>query len=85
MLPSCDMEGVLVRLANRDQILAVVLAGRLRQWQGWPVDGDARQLIEEAHRRAREVVAEAPVHIVDPAAGEHRRASRVHRHTKAPA
>jgi hypothetical protein len=85
MLPSWDLERELVRLANRDQILAVVVGGRPRLWRGWPVDWDARQLLEEARRRARKVGADAPVHIVHPTAGEHRRASRAGRRTKAPA
>jgi hypothetical protein len=85
MLASWDLERELVRLANRDQILAVVVGGRPRLWRGWPVDWDARQLLEEARRRARKVGADAPVHIVHPTAGEHRRASRAGRRTKAPA
>jgi hypothetical protein len=85
MLPSWDLERELVRLANRGQILAVVVGGRPRLWRGWPVDWDARQLLEEARRRARKVGADAPVHIVHPTAGEHRRASRAGRRTKAPA
>jgi hypothetical protein len=85
MLPSWDLEWELVRLANRDQILAVVVGGRPPLWRGWPVDWDARQLLEKARRRARKVVADAPVHIVHPTAGEHRRASRAGRRTKAPA
>jgi hypothetical protein len=48
------------------------------------VDWDARQLMEDARRRAQKVVANAPVHIVHPTAGEHRRVSRVHRPTRAP-
>ncbi|HWM03944.1 MAG TPA: amidohydrolase family protein [Actinophytocola sp.] len=84
MLPSWDMEWELVRLANRDQILAVVIGGRPRLWRGWPVDWDARQLMEDARRRAQKVVANAPVHIVHPTAGEHRRVHRAHRPTRAP-
>ena len=83
MLPSRDLEGELVRLANRDQILAVVVAGRPRLWRGWPVDWDARQLIEEAKHRAQKVLTDGPVRIVHPTATEHRRASRVERRTEA--
>jgi len=28
--------------ANRDQIVAVLVAGKLRLWRGWPTDWDAR-------------------------------------------
>jgi cytosine/adenosine deaminase-related metal-dependent hydrolase len=84
MLPSWD-ERELMRLDNRDQILAVVVGGRPRLWRGWPVDRDARQLIDEARLRARKVVADAPIHVVHPGAGEHCRASRAGRRTKAPA
>jgi len=83
MLPSWDLEWELVRLANRDQILAVVVGGRPRLWRGWPVDWDARALLEEAGRRARKVVADAPVHVVHPTAREHRRAGHLQRRTKA--
>jgi 5-methylthioadenosine/S-adenosylhomocysteine deaminase len=85
MLPSWDPEWELVRLANRDQIHAVVVGGRLRLWRGWPVGWDARELMDEARRRARKVVAGAPVHIVHPTAGEHRRADRAYRRRRASA
>ena len=74
--PSWDLEWELVRLTGREQILAVVVAGRPRLWRGWPVDWDARQLIDDVRRRARKVVADAPVQIVHPTSTEHRRASR---------
>ncbi len=76
MLPSWDLEWELVRLANRDQIVAVVVAGRPRLWRGWPVDWDARQLLDEARRRAEKLVTDAPVQIVHPTATEHRRTYR---------
>jgi 5-methylthioadenosine/S-adenosylhomocysteine deaminase len=53
-----------------------VVAGRPRLWRGWPVDWDARQLIDDVRRRARKVVADAPVQIVHPTSTEHRTASR---------
>jgi cytosine/adenosine deaminase-related metal-dependent hydrolase len=74
--PSWDLEWELVRLTGRDQILAVVVAGRPRLWRGWPVDWDARQLIEDVRRRARKVVVDAQVQIVHPTSTEHRRAVR---------
>ncbi len=76
MAPSWDLEWELVRLAGRDQILAVVVAGRPRLWRGWPVDWDARALLDDVRRRARKIVADAPVTIVHPTATEHRRGRR---------
>jgi cytosine/adenosine deaminase-related metal-dependent hydrolase len=76
MAPSWDLEWELVRLTGRDQILAVVVAGRPRLWRGLPFDWDARQLIDDVRRRAQKIVANAPVQIVHPTATEHRRASR---------
>jgi hypothetical protein len=37
-----------VRLANRDQIAAVVVDGTLRLWHGWPPDWDGRALVARA-------------------------------------
>jgi 5-methylthioadenosine/S-adenosylhomocysteine deaminase len=74
--PSWDLEWELVRLTGRDQILAVVVAGRPRLWRGWPPDWDARQLVDDVRRRARKVVVDAPVQIVHPTSTEHRRAVR---------
>ena len=76
LAPSWDLSWELVRLTGRDQIVAVVVAGRPRLWRGWPVDWDARQLIDDVRRRARKVVADAPVQIVHPTSTEHRTASR---------
>ena len=76
MAPSWDLEWELVRLTGRDQILAVVVAGRPRLWRGWPVDWDGRRLIDDVRRRARKAVTDAPVQIVHPTATEHRKACR---------
>ena len=76
MAPSWDLEWELVRLTGRDQIVAVVVAGRPRLWHGWPLDWDARQLIDDVRRRAQKIVVDAPVQIVHPTATEHRRAFR---------
>ncbi|MFJ6700257.1 amidohydrolase family protein [Streptomyces sp. NPDC091272] len=66
MTPSWDLEWELVRLANRDQITAVVVAGRLRLWQGWPPDWDGRALVAQAARVGPEVVRRAGLQRVDP-------------------
>lgn len=77
MHPSFDLTWELVRLANRDQIVAVFVAGRLRLWDGWPVDWDARALLATVTKTARRVVAEAPIRRVHPRAVEDRSTRRV--------
>ncbi|RAG85784.1 amidohydrolase [Streptacidiphilus pinicola] len=74
--PSWDLPWELVRLANRDQIRAVFVAGRLRLWQGWPPDWDGPALVADAARIAREVVARAPIVRAHPTSTEHRAAAR---------
>lgn len=64
MTPSWDLSWELVRLASRAQIESVHVAGRLRLWQGWPVDWDARALLAEVRRVAEGSVAKAPIHKV---------------------
>jgi len=72
MLPSWDLTWELVRLANRDQIVASFVAGRLRLWRGWPVDWDARALMELVRERAATAIAHAPIQRIHPTATEHR-------------
>lgn len=72
MIPSWDLTWELVRLANRDQIEAVFVNGALRLWQGWPLDWDARALMREVARIAREDVSRAPIQRIHPASNEHR-------------
>ena len=64
MQPSWDLGWELVRLANRDQIKAVFVAGELRLWHGWPTTWDARALMRAASAAARTAVAQAPIHKV---------------------
>ena len=64
MTPSWDLGWELVRLASRAQIESVHVHGRLRLWQGWPVDWDARALLAEVRSTARERVARSPIHKV---------------------
>nr|WP_280801368.1 amidohydrolase family protein [Arthrobacter pigmenti] len=71
MQPSWDPTWELVRYANRDQISAVVVAGQLRLWEGWPVDWDARTFLQEARDVAHRVMGEAPVRRLHPTATEH--------------
>lgn len=64
LTPSWDLSWELVRLAAREQIVAVQVAGRLRLWRGWPVDWDARALLAEVREVAARQVAAAPIHKV---------------------
>jgi len=72
MQPSFDLSWELVRLANRDQIVAVVVAGKLRLWRGWPVDWDGRALLDEVRRIAGDAVAQAPIQKIHPPSRAHR-------------
>jgi cytosine/adenosine deaminase-related metal-dependent hydrolase len=70
--PSWDLTWELVRLGNRDQIVGVWVAGRLRLWQGWPVDWDGRALMREVTKRAQAAVAKAPIQRIHPCSVDHR-------------
>ncbi len=76
MLPSWDLSWELVRLAARDQIVAVFVAGRMRLWQGWPLDWDARALMGEVRAIARAAVAKAPIQKIHPSSVAHHAAIR---------
>ena len=64
--PSYDLPWELVRYGNRDQIEAVFTNGRLRLWQGWPVDWDARSLLAEIRDVSSAAVANAPIRRIHP-------------------
>jgi 5-methylthioadenosine/S-adenosylhomocysteine deaminase len=64
LTPSWDLRWELVRLASREQIVSVHVAGRQRLWRGWPVDWDARALMDEVREVAARQVAAAPIHKV---------------------
>ncbi|SDM08480.1 Cytosine/adenosine deaminase [Modicisalibacter muralis] len=72
MTPSWDRPWELVRYANRDQIDAVFTNGKLRLWQGWPVDWDARALLREVREAAGAAVKRAPIYRVHPVSTDHR-------------
>ena len=78
--PSWDLDWELVRFGNRDQIVAVLVAGKLRLWRGWPTDWDARALIREVAAVAGQTVAKAPIKRVHPRSCQHR-ASRAQQRT----
>ncbi|MFI8504571.1 amidohydrolase family protein [Streptomyces sp. NPDC085524] len=75
MRPSWDLTWELVRRANRDQITAVVVAGRLRMFQGRPVGWDGPALVRRAAELAGDVVARAGVHRVHRTSAEVRERS----------
>jgi cytosine/adenosine deaminase-related metal-dependent hydrolase len=70
--PSWDLDWELVRYGNRDQIVAVIVAGKLRLWRGWPIDWDARALLAEVKAMAGGAVARAPIQRIHPTSREHR-------------
>lgn len=70
--PSHDLTWELVRYGNRDQIDAVFTEGRLRLWQGWPIDWDARALLAEIRETTTEAIARAPITRIHPTAERHR-------------
>jgi len=70
--PSWDLDWELVRFGNRDQIVAVLVGGRLRLWRGAPVDWDAAALLSEAREVATRAIAQAPIKRIHPTAREHR-------------
>jgi cytosine/adenosine deaminase-related metal-dependent hydrolase len=72
LTPSWDLRWELVRLGNRDQIVAVFVGGKLRLWRGWPIDWDGRALLSDVRARAAAAVAKAPIQRVHPLSGEHR-------------
>jgi 5-methylthioadenosine/S-adenosylhomocysteine deaminase len=73
MQPSWDLTWELVRLANRDQIIGVFVAGRLRLWRGWPLDWDARSLMRQVAETAGAAVASAPILRIHDPSTEHRK------------
>ena len=71
--PSWDLGWELVRLAHRGQIEAVLVQGKLRLWQGWPVDWDARTLMTRARELATQAVRAAPIQRIHPTSAQSRR------------
>jgi cytosine/adenosine deaminase-related metal-dependent hydrolase len=69
--PSWDLGWELVRLADRSQLQAVFVAGRLRLWQGWPVDWDGHALLRQVREVAQDI-PRAPIQRVHPTSDEAR-------------
>jgi 5-methylthioadenosine/S-adenosylhomocysteine deaminase len=84
MQPSWDLTWELVRLANRDQIIAVFVAGRLRLWRGWPVDWDAKALMGEVTATAGAAIAAAPINRIHSLSAEHRATVKKHNWRRPP-
>jgi 5-methylthioadenosine/S-adenosylhomocysteine deaminase len=72
MKPSWDLGWELVRLGNRDQIVAVFVAGLMRLWKGWPIDWDGHALMRDVDRIAAAAVANAPIRKVHPPSAAYR-------------
>ncbi len=70
--PSHDLVWELVRYGNRDQIDAVFTDGKMRLWQGWPVDWDARELLREIREKTPAAIGNAPIKRVHELSVEHR-------------
>ncbi|HVF64304.1 MAG TPA: amidohydrolase family protein [Casimicrobiaceae bacterium] len=76
LVPSYDLTWETVRYFNRDQIEAVYVAGRVRLRDGWPVDWNARALLDDARSIVERQVAGAPIQRVHPTADAHRSRTR---------
>jgi 5-methylthioadenosine/S-adenosylhomocysteine deaminase len=82
LCPSIDLDWDLIRLGNRDQIAAVFVDGKLRLWDGWPVDWDGRALVQDLRELASRAIASAPIQRIHPllAADRTRRLERRAKH-----
>jgi len=77
LCPSWDLGWELVRLASSRMIEMVMVGGQLRLWQGWPIDWDARALLERVQERARAAVQAAPIVRIHPDSAQARAASKL--------
>lgn len=66
LTPSWDLGWELVRLAHSGMIEMVMVGGRVRLWQGWPLDWDARALMQAVRERAAQAVRSAPIQRIHP-------------------
>jgi len=74
LAPSWDLGWELVRLAHSGLIEMVMVGGTLRLWKGWPLDWDARALMQRVRERAAQSVAAAPIQRIHPTSAQARRA-----------
>lgn len=68
LCPAIDLDWDLLRLGNRDQIDAVYVDGTMRLWRGWPLDWDARSLVDELRTIATRAIEAAPIQRIHPRA-----------------
>lgn len=66
LTPSWDLGWELVRLAHSSMIDMVMVGGRVRLWQGWPLDWDAKDLMQAVRERAAQAVLAAPIERIHP-------------------
>lgn len=59
--PSWNLPWELVRFGNRDQIEGVFVGGKLRLWQGRPLDWDHDTLLRRVNELAHSVIPQAPI------------------------
>ncbi|KHF41691.1 amidohydrolase family protein [Halalkalibacter okhensis] len=71
--PSRDLIWELTRFGNRDQIMGVFVAGKLRLWEGWPLEWDGKALMYEVSQRVNEAIEQAPIQKLHPTSTEHRK------------
>jgi len=77
LAPSWDLGWELVRLAHSGLIEMVMVGGRLRLWKGWPLDWDAKALMQRARARAAEAVRAAPIQRIHPTSAQARQLTEV--------
>ena len=53
-----------------------MVQGRLRLWQGWPLDWDARALMARVRERAQAAVSAAPIQRIHPTSAQARATGR---------
>ncbi|MCD8351748.1 MAG: amidohydrolase family protein [Planctomycetaceae bacterium] len=71
LIPAWDLPWDLVRLGNKSQIETVFVDGRMRLRDGWPVDWDARALMNRINELAISAVSQAPIKRVHGTSAEH--------------
>lgn len=70
--PSFDLAWELVRYGNRDQIDAVFTQGKMRLWQGAPLDWDMQCLLAEINELTDLTINNADIHKIHAFSQQHR-------------
>ncbi|MDL2313682.1 amidohydrolase family protein [Desulfovibrio sp. OttesenSCG-928-C14] len=71
LIPSWDLPWDLLRLGNSSHIEGVFVGGNLRLWQGWPLDWDARALLDRIKELTAKAVSQAPIQRIHGTSAEH--------------